>query len=104
MIEKNFQIKQRVVNETAPMTGIHSQNLFKLGHEKKYRKMALEPAQDGDSREIVKKKSHNIAMDLLSDSDTDLSECNYQTEQQIIDKYNKHVALSKTDKDCKTLD
>ena len=79
MIEKNFHLKQRIVNETAPMTGIHSQNLFKLGHEKKYRNLPQEPEppKDGDSQEIVKKKTHNVAIDLLTDSASDISECNY---------------------------
>ena len=41
MILKNFNIRQRAVNETPPMTGFQNQNLFKLPHEKKFRKKML---------------------------------------------------------------
>jgi len=37
MIEKNFNIKQRAINETPAMVSFQSQNLFKLPHERRYR-------------------------------------------------------------------
>lgn len=41
MLEKNFNIRVRSVNEAHPMTSYFTQNLFKLPHEKKNRATLL---------------------------------------------------------------
>lgn len=37
MVLKNMNIRQKAVNETPPFVGFHSQNLFKLPHERCFR-------------------------------------------------------------------
>ena len=108
MIEKNFNIKQRAVNETPAMTGFHSQNLFKLPHERRYRKkMIAVPATGKDKEDFTRegrtRPSHNVALELLSDTDSDVSECNVKTRDAIIEEYKSYQIVNKNEKDCRTI-
>ena len=81
MVQKNFNIKQRAVNETPPMTGFQTQNLFKLSHEKQFRtKLMSDPEplsfhEQDKASQIKNKRVTNIAMEMLADTDSDISEC-----------------------------
>ena len=82
------------------MTGFQSQNLFKLPHERKYRtKMLAEPAVASTVKDDEKRTRplHNVAIELLSDSESDVSECVIKSEEEIIREYKEHIALSKKD-------
>ena len=41
MVDKDYGIMQRYVNETPAMTGFNTQNLFKMPDEKRYRVQLL---------------------------------------------------------------
>ena len=63
--------------------------------------------KEEDDRESSHLKSkalkNNVALELLNESDSDLSECEVKSEQQILEEYKRYLALSKNDSDCRTI-
>ena len=81
MLEKNFNIKQRFVNEAKPFSCYHSQNLFKLPSEKETRTRLIDgdpaQAQSGGNEKDAAAASplNNAATKLLEESDEEIPEC-----------------------------
>lgn len=124
MLEKNFNIRVRSVNEAHPMTSYNTQNLFKLPHEKKNRTYLISeqlrkrakdernrsadapPPSDRPGTQIKSQRNderynRNVSLHLLNETDSEESECNVKTEQEIIDDFKKTMA-PKREADCKT--
>ena len=110
MVEKNFNIKQRAVNETPAFSGIHSQNLFKLPHEYFMRtKLLMEPvtqrSQPSSTRggdQEKKRVPRNISIELLRDTDSEYSEADVKTEAQLIADYEEGLDLGRDERKCAT--
>lgn len=74
MLEKNFNIKQKFVNESKPFHSFTSQNLFKLPQEKSNRTKLICELPTG----LPDKDTNlldNAPIKLLNESDSEVSEC-----------------------------
>ena len=81
MLEKNFNIKQRFVNEAKPFSCYHSQNLYKLPYEKETRTRlidgdpALAQSAGNEKDAAATQPLHNAAIKLIEESDEEVPEC-----------------------------
>ena len=97
---KNFNIKQRFVNEAKPFSCYNSQNLFKLPSEKGQRTRLLDgdPAlaktydSDKDTNPL-----NNAAIKLLEESDPEEPECVVHTEKAIVEEFEEWVEENKSE-------
>ena len=94
---------QRYVNETPAMTGFNTQNLFKMPDEKRYRVQLLKQRAHiqkvGEGAEAAKeqkeqpKSQFKPALELLQESDTEISECEAIPEEEIIEETKQKFLL-----------
>mgnify|MGYP000241614322 FL=1 len=59
-----------------------------------------------ETKEMAEKRArppHNTAMELLNESESEVSECHVESQEKIIEEYNLKIALSKKETECRTL-
>lgn len=94
MLEKNFDIKQRIVNESKPFVSYHSQNLFKLPDEIQNRTKLIASSPNVQSE---RSNATNVAKMLLYESDSQTSECNPKEEKKLIEEWKENDEANKSE-------